>query len=484
MRLRSFLLLATLSALALAGTRAAERPRSGGTLRVELGASVMSLDPAVRAASPSEADGKSDLAGLVFESLVRLDTTGAPQPVLVDHYDKDSTSRHWTFHLLAGVHFHDGAALTPDVAAAALANPDPSWTVSNSADSVIIETRDPTPDLPYLLAESRHALVHRGPDGSLAGTGPFKLTTWEAGKHVVFAANEDYREGRPFLEGVDVALGVASRERMIALQLAKADLVDLPPALVRRATDDKLRTTVTVPVDLVAVVFELGGEAGERLNRAPAQDPRVRQAIAHTIDREAIASFILQKQGDATGALLPQWLSGTAFLFSTAYDPSDARALWAQIKPAPALVLGYDSGEALDEAIAERIAVNAREAGIAITSRAISSANRSGFDARLVRLRLASPEPRVALTDALENFTPLSSASLSGTVAEPPANPATAEEVFESERAALEGYRVVPIVYMPRIYGVGNRVRNWQIRASEALSGWQLADVWIEGEGP
>jgi peptide/nickel transport system substrate-binding protein len=274
-------------------------------------------------------------------------------------------------------------------------------------------------------------------------------------------------------------MGVASRDRIIALQLAKADLVDLPPELVRRATDDKLRTTGTVPVDLVALVFESGAEAGEHSNRAPAQDPRVRQAVARTIDREAIANFILQKQGDATGALLPQWLSGTAFLFSTAYDPSGARAMWAQIKPAPALVLGYDSEEALDEAIAERIGVNAREAGIAITSRAISPANRSGFDARLVRLRLASPEPRAALTDVLENFAPLS-----GTAGEPLANPATAEEVFESERTALEGYRVVPIVYVPRIYGVGNRVRNWQIRAGEALSGWQLGDVWIEGEGP
>ncbi len=479
MKLRSFLLLAILSVLALAGTRAAERPRSGGMLRVELGASVISLDPAVRAASASEADAKSDLAGLVFESLVRLDTTGAPQPALFDRVDKDSTSRHWTFHLLAGVHFHDGTALTPDVAAAALANPDPSWKISNSADAVIIESSDPTPDLLYLLAESRHALVHRGPDGSLAGTGPFKIATWEAGKHAVFAANEEYRGGRPFLDSVDVAMGVASRDRIIALQLAKADLVDLPPELVRRATDDKLRTTGTVPVDLVALVFELGGESGEHSNRAPAQDPRVRQAVARTIDREAIANFILQKQGDATGALLPQWLSGTAFLFSTAYDPSGARAMWAQIKPAPALVLGYDSEEALDEAIAERIGVNAREAGIAITSRAISPANRSGFDARLVRLRLASPEPRAALTDVLENFAPLS-----GTAGEPLANPATAEEVFESERTALEGYRVVPIVYVPRIYGVGNRVRNWQIRAGEALSGWQLGDVWIEGEGP
>jgi peptide/nickel transport system substrate-binding protein len=470
MRLRSFLSLAIVSLIALACTHASERPRYGGTLRAELGASVSSLDPGIRATSASEADAKSDLLSLAFETLVGLDANGAPQPRLAISWEPDALARRWTFHLRARVHFHDGAALTPEVASAAIANPDSTWRISSSTDAVIIESDIPTPDLPYVLAESRHALVHRNGDGTFSGTGPFKIAAWEAGKHAVFAANADYWSGRPFLDGVDVALGTKSSARMIDLQLAKADLVDLAPELVRRAADDKFRTSVTVPVELLALVFQTG--------RATVQDARVREAVARTIDRAAIADFILQKQGETAGGLLPQWLSGSAFLFSASADPAGARELLAHIKPAPALVLGYDSGEALDKAVAERIAVNAREASIAITVREISAASsQSNFDARLVRVRFASPEPRAALADLLETFAP----QLGGE-ALPLPNPATSEEIYERERAALDGYRVVPIAHLPRIYGVGSRVRNWEIREGSALQGWQLADVWIEGE--
>ncbi len=470
MKLRSFLSLAIVSLLALAGSNASERPRYGGTLRAELGARVNSLDPGIRATSASEVDAKSSLLAIAFETLVGLDTNGAPQPCLAITWENDTSARRWTFHLRAGVRFHDGAALTPEFAAAALANPDPSWRITSPPDGVIIESDIPMPDLPYVLAESRHALVHRNADGTFSGTGPFKIAAWEAGKHAVFAANADYWSGRPFLDAVDVALGTKSSARMIDLQLAKADLVDLPPDLVRRAADDKFRTTVTVPVDLLALVFETG--------RASAHDARVREAVARTIDRGAIADFILQKQGEVAAGLLPQWLSGNAFLFSASADPAGARELWAQIKPAPALVLGYDSGEAVDQAVAERIAVNAREASIAITVREIPAASRqANFDARLVRLRIVSPEPRAALADLLEKFAP----QLGGE-AGPLPNPATSEEIYERELAALDGYRVVPIAHLPRIYGVGSRVRNWEIRAGNALQGWQLADVWIEGE--
>ena len=76
-------------------------------------------------------------------------------------------------------------------------------------------------------------------------------------------------------------------------------------------------------------------------------------------------NFILQKQGEPAGGLLPQWSSGTAFLFSTAADAVRApRNSWSQIAGSPKIVLGYDSGDALEQTVAERIVVNAREAGI------------------------------------------------------------------------------------------------------------------------
>jgi peptide/nickel transport system substrate-binding protein len=470
MKLRSYLYPAIVSAIALAGFRAAERPRYGGTLRVEVGASVASLDPSQCAANAAEASAKIDLLPLVFETLAVLDANGLPQPGLASSWDHDPRALRWNFHLRPGVRFHDGSPLTPSAAVSALSNVDPSWHVSSSSDAVSIETSTPAPDLPFLLAEPRHALARRADDGTIVGTGLFRITLWQVGKHVVFSANPDYWAGRPFLDSVDVTMGTAPQARTIDLQLGKADLVDLPPDMVRRAADDKLRVGVTVPTELLALVFQT--------DRKTVQDARVREALARSIDRAAIVNFILQKQGEAVASLLPEWLSGTASLFSASADPDAAHSLWEHIKPTPALVLGYDSGEALEQSIAERITVNARAAGISIATRAIPAAARPGdFDARLVRLRMSSPEPREALSDILGALPLVSSEDT-----EPLPNPASAEEIYVRERAALDGFRVVPLVHLPRAYGVGNRVRNWEIRAGNALGGWQLGDVWIEGE--
>jgi peptide/nickel transport system substrate-binding protein len=470
MKLRSYLFPAIVSAIVLVGFRGEERPQYGGALRVEIGASVSNLDTARTTLNAYERDAKTELIPLVFETLVALDGSGTPQPALAISWDHDATSRHWNFHLRPGIRFHDDAPLSAEIAAAALANPDMSWQISTSADAVSIETSDPTPDLPYLLAEPRHALVHRAGDGALAGTGPFKITSWDPGKHALFTFNSNYWSGRPFLDAVDLTMGNTSQTRMIDLQLDKADLVELPPEFVRRAADDKLRTTVSVTTKLIALVFQM--------DRRTVQDPRIREAVARSIDRTSIVNFILQKQGEAAGGLLPQWLSGTAFLFSAPADALATGKLSDEIKPAPALVLRYDSGDAIDQAIAERIAVNARGPGITITTRALPATQiGTDFDARLVRLQFASPEPRAALHDLLADLAPVSSKN-----AVPLPNPASAEEIYVRERLALDDYVVVPIVHLPQICGVGNRVRNWEIRAGSALGGWQLADVWVEGD--
>ena len=81
--LRSLAGISTVLVLACATMRLepARRPRYGGTLRVEMQATVMSLDPAAPAAN-AEAQGAQDrLLALVFDTLTRLDDDGRPQHV-------------------------------------------------------------------------------------------------------------------------------------------------------------------------------------------------------------------------------------------------------------------------------------------------------------------------------------------------------------------------------------------------------------------
>jgi ABC-type transport system substrate-binding protein len=311
---------------------------------------------------------------------------------------------------------------------------------------------------------------HRNPDGTFAGvpgSGPFRISEWEPERRVVLAANETYRGGRPFVDSVEIQMGRSARDRLLDLELGKADVAEILPEEARRVSERGMRVSTSEPDELLAVVFVSG--------RPPAEDARAREALARSIDRAAIVNFILQKEGEPAGGLLPQWSSGTAFLFSTSPDAPAAKDLWAQIGGSPKIVLGYDASDPLEQSVAERIVVNAREAGIAISAEANANAASSPAKdgARLMRLRMISPYPREALMDFVAVLGPIVGPDTS-----PLQENAAAQQIYEREREIVSSYRVVPLVWLPQVYGLGARVRNW--KAPAAGEGWPFTDVWLE----
>jgi hypothetical protein len=308
------------------------------------------------------------------------------------------------------------------------------------------------------------------PKSKFTVNGAFHVTAFEVGKRVVLAATEEYRLGRPFVDSIEITMGRAARERIVDLELNKADFAEIPAEEARRAAERGLRVSRSRPDELLALVFPRGAEA----KRARLIDARIREAIALSIDRAAIVNFILQKEGEPAGGLLPQWSSGTAFLFSTVADVVHAKELSAQIVPAPKIVLGYDSGDSLEQAVAERIAVDAREARVQLTAQAVRPGLENATDARLVRLRMQSKEPALALEsfiDTLGGMTKIEEKALP--------DPASAEDIYNRERAIVSSHRVVPLVWLPRVYGLSGRVRDWTPPGPG--EGWPLADVWLDG---
>jgi hypothetical protein len=219
------------------------------------------------------------------------------------------------------------------------------------------------------------------------------------------------------------------------------------------------------------------------------------QALSLAIDRVAIVNFILQKTGEAAGGLLPQWSSGTAFLFpAAAPSPADlehAKELWKQIAPSSALVLGYDSADPLEQSVAERIVVNAKEAGMSVRAQAMPGASAGAdksrgaagqathVDVELVRWRMTSPLPGVALKDFLAR---IFLGPLVGVEAGAFPEAASPEDIYKQQRAVLNTYRVVPLVWLPQVYGLSARVRDW--KAPGPGENWPLADVWLDTETP
>jgi ABC-type transport system substrate-binding protein len=326
-----------------------------------------------------------------------------------------------------------------------------------------------------------------------AGSGPFHVTAFEAGKRAVLAANEEFREGRPFVDSIEISMGRAARERLVDLELNKTDLTEIAPQDARRAAEQGVRVSISRPDELLALVFV---PATAKPNKAGAASANpAGQALSLAIDRVAIVNFILQKTGEPAGGLLPQWSSGTAFLFPAAApaeaDLTHAKELWKEIAPSGPLLLGYDSADPLEQSVAERIVVNAKEAGMAVRVRAMSAAGAAppdsrgvdsqsgGVTARLVRWRMSSPSPADALRSLLAR---IYSGPLAGVEADTFPETASPEDIYKQQRAVLNSYRVVPLVWLPQVYGLSARVRDWN--APGPGESWPLADVWLDTETP
>lgn len=438
MRLSSWLLLAALSAPAVCG--AATRPRYGGTLRVEMGAAPAALDPATADAGP--------LRSLVFETLVRLDDAGAPQPCLALSWQHDAAAKRWQFNLRPGVKLHDGSSLTAAVAAPLLQAALPAATVTAAGDAVSIRANH---SLPNLLLD----LAHNG----WLETGTFRPAAFDPGRRAAFAANDDYWGGRPFLDAIDVQLGRALRDQLADLELGMADVVEVAPTDMRRASGDGRALWSSAAISLIALVF------------APGPDPRVRGALALSIDRAPMYTVLLQKQGDVTAALLPQWISGYAFAFPAAPDLPRARALVNALPPAArALTLTYDPGLRAARSLAERVAVNARDAGLAVQ---VSPQNPRA-DVRLVEVPVAALDPERALAGL---------AAALGLEFAPNSSPSPAA-YYESERKLLDGFRAIPLFHVPVLYGVSSRVRVYAPPPITRLGDWRFDNVWLSGTAP
>jgi hypothetical protein len=282
--------------------------------------------------------------------------------------------------------------------------------------------------------------------------GTFAITRWEAGRRAVYAADENAAAGRPFVDSVDVQMGRPLREQAIDLDSGKADLVELGPNELRRSGR---RTWSSSPVRLLTLVF------GPRV-----EDVRVRQALHLAVDREAIHHVLLQDQGEIAGSLLPQWISGHAFVFPAAVDVRGGRALTAAV-PQASRTFTIAAEDPMWQPVAARIALNARDVGLMVST----ASSVLAADVRLVEVRIASADPAHAL------------GGVAAALGLPePLRADTPEALFTAERNLLDGFRVVPLVHLPYVYGVGARVKGGP--GISPLGEWQFGSVWLESGKP
>ncbi|WP_136068805.1 ABC transporter substrate-binding protein [Modicisalibacter radicis] len=275
----------------------------GATLRVSVDQAAAVLNPLRARVNPEYL-----LAELLYSGLTRLDAEMRPQPDLASEWEASDDLRQWTFHLRQGLKFHDGsscsaedvaasfaAILDPKTASPAQRNVGPIQAVTASdATTVVIELSAPYADLPTSLAYPDAKIVPadiaRGDLNRLSreaiGTGPFKLVSFEPESRIVVERNtEYYAPERPRVARVEVLVYPDTTAEGSALIAGDTDLMlELAATEYERLNSADGVETLHVP-------------SGQFLNvnmdcsRPPFDDVRVRQALALTVDREAMVAF-------------------------------------------------------------------------------------------------------------------------------------------------------------------------------------------------
>jgi MarR-like DNA-binding transcriptional regulator SgrR of sgrS sRNA len=307
------------------------------------------------------------------------------------------------------------------------------------------------PNLPALLASADFAIARPSSDGTLIGTGPFKIANANP-YGVVLDANDTYWQGRPYPDRVAISTGRTIRSQWLDLSVGRADVVEVPGEAFRRAQQDHLRITESTHGELVLLTIS-----------ADVADVDLRSAISASIDRGALANVIFQKQGQPAATLLPNSMTGYAVLFAPPFDPAAAHALRAKVASLAPLTISYDPSDPTLQLAAERIALNARDAGI--TLQAVPQSANPGSALRLLRVILPSTDASACLDELSrdltgQNLLPTSDLSV----------------LYQQERDLLDQARLIPLVHLPMAVATSDRVRD--TRALREPRGF--ADVWIE----
>jgi peptide/nickel transport system substrate-binding protein/oligopeptide transport system substrate-binding protein len=337
-----------------------------GTYRRPLGQEPATLDPA----RISDVYSRS-VAEQLFDGLVRFDQTLTISPGLAQHWRSSRDGLTWTFTLRSGVRFHHGREVTADDVVFSLSRLLDPRLKSGAADSLLhikgapefrdgraptvaglvalnpqtvqVTLTEVTVPLVSALAVGHARIVPRDLVESQGeafgqhpvGTGPFKFVRWDRGKEIVVAANPDHFDGAPRLARVVFRIFAGNQVDAMYEEFQRGALEDspVPNRDYRRAVAEQSAMYVKRPMSSVRFY-------GFNVRSKPLDDRRVRQAIVHAVDRDALIDEVfLGRYLPARGIIPPGTMSYNPALRGYAHSTERARDLLARA--------GYPGGRGL-----------------------------------------------------------------------------------------------------------------------------------------
>jgi peptide/nickel transport system substrate-binding protein len=329
-------LAATASGLLLPeGAAVAQEPQRGGHLKLGLngGATTDSLDTATYSGAVLFVIGRT-----WGDTLVETDpATGEALPALAESWTSTPQADVWTFKLRKGVKFHDGAEMTVTDAVQTVKRHTDEGTksgalgmlrsikaVEDQGGDLVVTLTEGNADLPLILSDYHLIVQPNGgfdkPDAAI-GTGPYKLTSYQAGVRATFEKNpDDWRDDRGFVDSVELIVMNDTTARIAALSSGQVHFINA----VEPKTVKLLERAPTV------TILRTAGKGFycflAHCDTAPFDNNDLRLALKYAIDRQAILDRILGGYGtlgndypiNANYALAPEGIE------QRAYDPEKA----------------------------------------------------------------------------------------------------------------------------------------------------------------
>jgi oligopeptide transport system substrate-binding protein len=329
----------------------------GGMYRRVLGDNPVTLDPTF----VTDIYG-GNIVRQIFEGLVQFDAHLKPLPALAEFWEASRDGLTWTFTLRRGVKFHHGREVTAhDVVYSFTRLLDPKRPMpvtelfrhihgaaeflqgkTNSVqglkvlDRYTLQIVSEEPLAPFLAVLGLHNTMvvpqeevekpgeHFG--RAPVGTGPFKFVRWEPNREIVLEANDQYYEGRPFLDTLvfKIVVGSESEERFAEFLKGNLEEAMIPSGKIDEVhADPRYRQYQRFSKPALSLFY-----IGFNTRMKPIDDRRVRQAFNYAVNKEAIIREITRMGSlPATGALPPGMPGSDPDLRGYSYDPAKARRL-------------------------------------------------------------------------------------------------------------------------------------------------------------
>ena len=291
-----------------------------------------------------------EIAGLIFNGLIKYDKDIRIVGDLAESWEISKDGLVITFHLRKGVRWHDGRPFTAaDVLYTYQVTVDPKTPTAYAGDFLKVKKAEALDDwtfratydkpfAPALMSWSvgilpKHLLAGKeittSPLGRRPiGTGPYKFKEWVTGQKIVLVSNPDYFEGRPYIDGYILRIIPDTATMFLELRANGIDRMGLTPLQFTRQTENNLFRENFNKYRYLSFAYTY---MGYNLKNPLFADKRVRQAIAHAVNRVEIIDGVLLGLGKpATGPYKPGTWAYNPDVRAYPYDPAKAKALLAE----------------------------------------------------------------------------------------------------------------------------------------------------------